>query len=239
MKIVHAMVATAAVVAVGCGDAGYVSTGVEAASVQANPNPGVAPIGSRPYGYSYGEWEARWWQWASRIPVERNPILDSTGEHCAEGQDGPVWFLAGNYGGVTRRECTVPAGKSLFFPLINGVWWQTLQDAPHTVEAMREEARGFLGTPTLAATVDGRSVLTPARYYEETPVFTSYFPTNNAMGFDATWLPVEDGMLRCDQTVDAGYALMLHPLSAGDHTVRFTARAGWGELDVTYTLHVR
>ncbi|MCI0350370.1 MAG: hypothetical protein L0Z53_13175, partial [Acidobacteriales bacterium] len=86
-----------------------------------NPNPGVLPINSMPYGKSYGNWGAAWWTWALAIPKAQNPILDPTGEFCHIGQEGPVWFLAGNFGGESTRACTVPVGKALFFPLFNQV----------------------------------------------------------------------------------------------------------------------
>jgi hypothetical protein len=86
-----------------------------------NPNPGIAPPGSNPHGLSYGEWNARWWQWAFSAQVPVNPVLDSTGTHCAEGQTGQVWFLAGTFGGpgTTTRSCTVPLGQALLVPLVN------------------------------------------------------------------------------------------------------------------------
>src|SRR5262249_10337841 len=77
---------------------------------------GIFPPGSEPYGLSYGEWSARWWQWLLQIPATTNPNLDSTGAHCTEGQSGHVWFLAGSFGTLPSpiiRNCTVPAGRSL------------------------------------------------------------------------------------------------------------------------------
>lgn len=241
MKSWCVMAVTAAVFASGCADVDDVTTEAEAIHERGNPNPNVAPPRSRPYGHSYGEWEARWWQWAMRIPNDRNPILDATGAHCAEGQSGPVWFLAGNYGGVTRRECTVPRGRALFVPLLNQVWWQTLQDDPaNTIPWMYGWVRDAVRGAQITASLDGRPVVEPTRYYEETPVFTTRFPTENPWGFDATWLPVVRGLLTCDTSVDAGYALMIHPLPPGDHTLHFEgANAGGFSLDVTYTLHVR
>ncbi len=60
-----------------------------------------------------------WWQWALSIPAAINPITDATGEFAAVGQSGPVWYLAGNFGGTTVRTVTVPADKALFFPILN------------------------------------------------------------------------------------------------------------------------
>ncbi len=81
----------------------------------------VAPLPSQsnPYGASYGTWGARWWSWAVSAPVGGNPIQDEDGSLCNLGQSGPVWFLAGNFGGTTVRSCDVPAGKSIFFPIVN------------------------------------------------------------------------------------------------------------------------
>jgi len=59
-----------------------------------------------------------------------NPLLDQTGANAAIGQSGPVWFLAGTTGGTAERAITVPAGKSLFFPLVNNVWICTPVDPP-------------------------------------------------------------------------------------------------------------
>ncbi len=36
-----------------------------------NPNPGVLPPESHPFGKTYGEWSNAWWQWATRY---RHPI---------------------------------------------------------------------------------------------------------------------------------------------------------------------
>src|SRR5438552_13367399 len=84
-----------------------------------NSNPGVVPIGSYFDGQAYGEWSGAWWRWAYSIPADINPVADATGQFAAVGQSGPVWFLAGNFGGTTVRTVTVPAGKALFLPIID------------------------------------------------------------------------------------------------------------------------
>ena len=89
----------------------------------ANRNPGVIPPNAKAYGMTYGEWSAKWWQWAFSLPVDQNPFFDEGGNctNGANGQFGPVWFLTGviNVSGTAVRDCTVPAGKALFFPIIN------------------------------------------------------------------------------------------------------------------------
>jgi hypothetical protein len=52
----------------------------------------VFPANSKPYGLSYGEWTAKWWQWGYSIPKDINPAYDDTGKNCAQKQNGPVWF---------------------------------------------------------------------------------------------------------------------------------------------------
>jgi hypothetical protein len=87
-----------------------------------NPNPGVLPPNSHPFGKTYGEWNAGWWQWFFSVPASKNPGLATNGAvDCRVGQSGNVWFLAGQFqsSGSFTRSCTVPAGKALFIPLIN------------------------------------------------------------------------------------------------------------------------
>ena len=142
-----------------------------------NPNPGVHPPNSKPYGLTYGEWSAQWWQWSLKIPAATNPNLDTTGAHCAEGQSGPVWFLAGWFPGahpsVVIRECTIPAGKSLMIPLANIASGAGLLDCDGPppfdvpcanfvfngktgVDGLREEAKVAMDNPgSMEVIVDG------------------------------------------------------------------------------------
>src|SRR5437588_12909771 len=79
----------------------------------------VAPPESLPGGLSYPQWSAKWWQWEWSTPFAINPVFDTTGIDCGVNQSGPVWFLAGTSGFNATRNCIVPAGKMIFFPIIN------------------------------------------------------------------------------------------------------------------------
>src|SRR5947209_2554061 len=57
-------------------------------------------------------------KWALSIPKIHNPAADSTGKNCAQNQNGPVWFLAGTFGGSMNRQCTIPVKKAIFFPVV-------------------------------------------------------------------------------------------------------------------------
>src|SRR5689334_15805444 len=58
-----------------------------------NAGPGVLPVKSSPYGMTYGQWSARWWQWAFSLPIDRSPLFGTA--DCSAGQSGLVWFLPG------------------------------------------------------------------------------------------------------------------------------------------------
>jgi hypothetical protein len=203
----------------------------------AGANPGVLPPQSRSHGATYGEWSARWWQWAYSLPADQNPFFDETGcANGANGQSGSVWFLTGvlNTSGVAERTCTVPTGKALFFPLIN-VECSTVE-APPFYGADEEELRACAQSFAIAdvfATIDGTAVQNlgdPSPYSVESPLFTFTLPENNVLG-----LPAGEA-----QSVSSGYYLMLAPLSAGEHTVHFGGRYPDFDfaLDITYHLNV-
>src|SRR5262245_19264506 len=79
----------------------------------------IAAPDSNPYGASYEEWAARYWQWLFSVPSDVNPIFDVDGINCDENQsDGDVWFLVGAAEGKRERTCSVPEGKAMFIPII-------------------------------------------------------------------------------------------------------------------------
>ena len=78
----------------------------------------VIPREQVAYGRTYADWTAAWWQWAFSIPLASNPLFDNG--PCTIGQSGPVFFLGGSFTTpIVTRNCTVPAGKALFFPILN------------------------------------------------------------------------------------------------------------------------
>ena len=79
----------------------------------------VFDANSNPYGFTFAEWTTKWWQWAYSIPKDTNPAYDDTGTYCAVNQKGSVWFFPGSYRHDAVRQCTVPSGKSILFPILN------------------------------------------------------------------------------------------------------------------------
>src|SRR6188768_1231986 len=87
----------------------------ESAASVASPELNVA-------GKSQAQWSEEWWKWAASFDDDESPIIDRSGDLCASGQQGSVWFLAGVYGSApVKRECTIPADKWIFFPIVNYV----------------------------------------------------------------------------------------------------------------------
>ncbi|MDX3661926.1 signal protein [Streptomyces sp. ID05-26A] len=94
------------------------------AGCAAAPEP--APVSSETTTESSGqlsdqELQAKWWTWAASSPENRNPVVDETGQWCAEDQPKDVWFFAGTFGGTVNRRCQVPAGRPLAGPAVNTV----------------------------------------------------------------------------------------------------------------------
>lgn len=140
----------------------------------------VPPGGTWSAPVTYGEWAGKWIQWATSIPVDRNPVLDVTGEFAGEGQEGSVWFLAGTMGdtGVVR-ECTIPRGKALFFPLLN-YWFFNCRDENYSVQEMRAVLESLVDDwCVLELVVDGRPVENLADYRVASPAFGIDVPENN------------------------------------------------------------
>lgn len=62
-----------------------------------------------------------WWKWAYGFSNDNNPLLDTKGIYCASGQSGSTWFLGGFFDSPYQivRDCTLPVGKTIFFPILN------------------------------------------------------------------------------------------------------------------------
>jgi hypothetical protein len=176
-------------------------------------NPGVYAIDSKPFGMSYGEWAAKWWQWDYSIPKKDNPPADMTGAKCAVSQQGPVWFLAGTDGGLAERTCTIPAGKAILFPIINTE--SSFEGNPQvkTDEGLRAMVKDFIDkTTVLEVTVDGHKLTDLQKYRAQSPKFTLNYPPDNVVGFPPN---------TSSQAFTDGYWIILEPLAAGKHEISF------------------
>jgi hypothetical protein len=186
---------------------------------------------SNPYGASYAEWTARWWQWALSIPLENNPINDISGKNCAVNQSGPVWFLVGTLGGIAERHCTIPSGRAILFPVLNH--GGTLADSP-TVKS--EEELLTLATTEmdiisdLEVRVDGVKLGGLERYRVRSPIFDVVLPQNNLFG----------GTPGATRGASDGYWLFLEPLPGGNHKIHSfgSCLSGKVKIGVSYDITI-
>lgn len=180
----------------------------------------------------------QWWQWAMASPNTSSPISDQTGESCANGQQGDVWFLAGGYGSSKiRRKCTVPAGKTLFFPLINMVYWPT-PDGGETFTCDRAKELAALNNETaidLFAEIDGQTIEHLRQYRVASQQCFDVFNR----------VPQAQKAYKAYPSATDGYWLQIGPLSPGHHTLKFGGRynrssADYGRMaqDIEYELVV-
>ena len=110
-------------------------------------------------GRSTADLSAEWWKWAMASPPEINPVRDASGKHCAVVQNGQVWFLAGGFGSARiTRQCTIPADKYIFFPVVNMVYWPREEGNGFTCERAKKSATFNNDTAVdLFASVDASS----------------------------------------------------------------------------------
>jgi hypothetical protein len=209
------------------------------AGAAVGPSNAFAQAEPQVLGKTIGEWSAKWWQWALAIPTPINPMVDDSGKYSHVGQQGPVWFLAGVWGGGTaERVCTVPRGKHILFSIANSVWINTPPngDDPNNTETdYRQFANDGLPPSIggeLEATLDENPIIfnpkTPI-IRSQSPVFRAKFPDDNVFGLAAdtlTGYPI----------VSDGFWVMLPPLSPGSHELHF--KAG-DQQNVRYKLTVR
>jgi hypothetical protein len=210
-------------------------------------SPVVLSPQSQPFGASYGEWAARWWQWAFRQPVANHPLAQTGPVDLSQGQSGDVWFLgwvlsgSGPVASTADRTGTIPAGKALFFPLINSVDDNVVSDPGLTPDELRATVSADMDSGiAVAADVDGLPIqgLTtqPQAFREQSPAFSVTVPGDNLFGLFGS--PVPAGTY--SSLADSGYYLMLAPLPTGAHTIHFHAELpSFGlALDITYHLTV-
>src|SRR5262245_58525485 len=175
----------------------------------------IASIETVPAGQTYGRWAAEWWEWALGIPAATNPLLDTTGENCAQRQVDKVWFLAGSLGSdPVVRQCSVPAGKALFFPLINSFSGAFLNDPPNTrTEEFVRAAASCKAPVAISVEIDGSTVPKPTRFFtgasgSQSPIFNVQLPPGNLFGADETLIPE----LVLSPSAEEGYHLFVRSL---------------------------
>jgi hypothetical protein len=195
-----------------------------------NSQSAVFPRDAVVYGNTYGNWSAAWRQWADAMPAKKHPLFDTA--DCSEGQSGPVWFLGGRFcsdqlkncnSAPAIRTCTVPAGKALYFPVVNSACLDgeaknnlCITAKPFITEIKQVINDQINQTTDLQVTLDNVTVKNDylkTNFRVQSPVYSTVLPDGNfyqALGepviTPGTYLGMDDGVY-----------LMLAPLSKGTH----------------------
>jgi hypothetical protein len=172
----------------------------------------VFPVDAKPYGKSYAEWSAIWWQWLLSIPKDISPAGDTTGKNCGTNQQGPIWFLAGTFGGAAECTCTIPSGKAIMFSPINSECSYAEYPDEKTESDLLECAKTFQDQTTYAqVTITGTAIENLDNFRIQSPPFNVTFPENNVFG-------ISPGQT---QSVSDGIWIILKPLPPGEHKIGF------------------
>lgn len=172
-------------------------------------------------GASQEEWSRRWWRWALSFDDEVSPVADPSGRLCASGQSGPVWFLAGTFGTArTIRRCHVPAGKTLFFPLVNTIAYPDEDSREPCSSLMRRAAAQTQSPAALVLEVNGQRFSGLAAHRQVTRGCFEVFEDDNT------------------PAAGNGFYVALGPLKRGRYTLNFGGILPELSQAVTYTLDV-
>lgn len=197
-------------------------------------------------GRSQNDWAEQWWSWAGNIPTASNPVVETDGSFSYLGDQGPVFFLAGVFGGgdPVNRTVTIEADQHIFFPLLNAITWDAYSLYPDDFERDLIETIGDVsslhaeldGTP-LAATTEAL-----AGWLQQSP---DDFDLDILEGGIFNEFGDAPGIRKAQQR---GYWLMLEPLGLGTHTLKFggtsTPSGGYSGVfppniqDITYAIRV-
>jgi hypothetical protein len=207
------------------------------------------------FGNAYSHWSTSWRQWADSLPAKHHPLFDTA--DCSAGQSGPVFFLGGRFcapdvnpnceNAPAERSCAVPAGKALFFPVLNtscldGEAKKGLcLSAGAIITQMRSQTAAIINKTTgLQVILDGKPLAVNLKrdFRVQSPVYPTILPDKNL------YQAFGEKEIKAGQYlgVDDGVYVMLKPLTKGAHTLNFKGNFTDPfvfELDFTYKLDVK
>lgn len=161
-----------------------------------------------------------WWQWSYEIPGKDHPLLDETGDSCQLGDvSSDLFFLAGTNSGAAHRSCDVPAGKALFFPIINGAAFNNPADPPQTPEQLAAGLDGlFVLACDLELTLDGEPLILSL---DDNRITTGPFVMEVADDHFINEAPFNVPPGVYDPVMSDGYWALVTPLPPGEHVLEF------------------
>jgi hypothetical protein len=190
-----------------------------------NPNPMLFPKDARPYGRPMSRWAELTWSYIYGIAPDQNPFFDTTGEHCAVDQHGPVWFLpavpGSSLGNNVTRTCTIPRGRAIMLQMSSAINDYpcpdpTFQPAPgqslydflyDVISPLFDNVTGF------TVTLDGVNIQDPLSYRFFSPDVFNFKPDPAMVAFDSCVT------VKHMKGVVDGFYLLFKPMTPGQHTI--------------------
>jgi len=210
-----------------------------ATSSSAGPAPEVLPPSSLPYGFSYEEWSAKWWQWTlgqstNHYELVGNPDICS-GPASRVRFPGPS-HVGGEAIHIGTNHITIAAGTPLFFPVL--ALWNDNGNCPlsafgtNTPAQLAEiDAQAWSAITETTCTIDGVSVdgmedPTNSVFNVVSPPFSyTTAEKDNVIdpAFGVTCIP---GDFTIYPAVAEGLYVMIAPLKPGRHTIHTVGVVG-------------
>ena len=165
----------------------------------------VFPPGSKPYGKTYGQWSAEWWKQAVRETGAPGTPFASGRVDCGRLGTRDVVFLVGTaVSNPVERTCSIPRGKPLLIPVLNGEC-STAEGQGFTEFTLRRCARvqaDGIDVSSLHVDIGTRSIGGLGRFRFASPLFFLQFARGNVFGVKNLWP---------SPSVADGYYVMLAP----------------------------
>lgn len=187
---------------------------------------------SKPFGLSFSEWSARWWQWLLSIPKSLNPAMDTSGENASIGQpDSNIYFLCQTIEGVKQRpsrKIYIHRGTSIFLPIIN--WISNFYEHGKSEKELIEIATQRMDTiGNIEFNLDGMNIQGLEKYRFLSKFFTVELPKDNVLD-----LPPGEARLISD-----GYWVFTEPIITDTTIFTFgSCSSGVTKIGVNYYIKV-
>ena len=209
----------------------------------------VFPPQAHPYGVSFQEWAARYWQRTLSLPVD----AASYAAPLSDGQSGQAWVIAGPLDGPTTAtvQFSIPEGKAMLISPLT--YWVDNANCPSFTDFTVDDLRGQVAAEwsqvtETSCTIDGVTIPglsnpQDSPYLFDSTVFSYTLPDHDTYPtvlFGATCIP---NGTTIDGAVAEGEFLMIKPLPVGQHIIHGTDVVGPADapflvVDVTYVITV-
>lgn len=170
-------------------------------------------------GTSIKDWTENWWTWGLQAQNDTNPLTDPTGDNADVNNDGPVFFVAGTFGGPAERSFSVPEDTPLLIPVLNNIALVFDTDMPGEADRLLAQWEPTVGN--LFATIDGVPVNNVESYFVKTDYFTPGSPQSGSLldtVLDPFNLPATEDLY---PSRASGWWLMIEGLTPGQHTISY------------------